>query len=108
MEQMLPESFLSSSLLLLGIDIAVLSPAAPKFIDSDSSLRYRKSWGIALGLLCFSLAKNPQETLCFLSYLVLGLVFAHLLRPYFQRLELSMLAHILRNMIILSLLPFCF
>ena len=107
-EQMLTESFLSSSLLLLGIDIAVLSPAAPKFIDSDSSLRYRKSWGIALGLLCFSLAKNLQETLCFLSYLVFGLVFAHLLRPYFQRLELSMLAHILRNMIILSLLPFCF
>ena len=107
-EQMLTESFLSSSLLLLGIDIAVLSPAAPKFVDSDFSLRYRKSWGIALGLLCFSLAKNPQETLCFLSYLVLGLVFAHLLRPYFQRLELSMLAHILRNMIILSLLPFCF
>ena len=107
-EQMLTESFLSSSLLLLGIDIVVLSPAAPKFVDSDFSLRYRKSWGIALGLLCFSLAKNPQETLCFLSYLVLGLVFAHLLRPYFQRLELSMLAHILRNMIILSLLPFCF
>ena len=107
-EQMLTESFLSSSLLLLGIDIAVLSPAAPKFVDSDFSLRYRKSWGIALGLLCFSLAKNLQETLCFLSYLVLGLVFAHLLRPYFQRLELSMLAHILRNMIILSLLPFCF
>ena len=25
-----------------------------------------------------------------------------------ERLELSMLAHILRNMIILSLLPFCF
>ncbi len=107
-EQMLMESFLSSSLLLLGIDIAVLSPAAPKFVDRDFSLHYRKSWGIALGLLCFSLAKNPQETLCFLSYLLLGLVFARLLRPYFQRLELSMLAHILRNLIILSLLPFCF
>ena len=36
-EQMMTESFLSTSLLLLGIDIAVLSPAAPKFVDSGSS-----------------------------------------------------------------------
>ena len=65
-EQMLTESFLSSSLLLLGIDIAVLSPAAPKFVDSDFSLRYRKSWGIALGLLCFPLRKILRK-LCVFS-----------------------------------------
>ena len=71
-EQMLTESFLSSSLLLLGIDIAVLSPAAPKFIDSDSSLRYRKSWGIALLFPCekssgnsvFSLLSSFGTSLC--------------------------------------------
>lgn len=50
---------------------------------------------------------STGESSCFLIYLSLGMAFAQLLKAWVSSLELSLLAHLLRNLLLILLLPFC-
>lgn len=103
LQQLVSDSFWASSLLLLGMDLLALSPQA----GQNRQLKYGKSWAFALGITLFAFLRNPGESSCFLIYLSLGMAFVQLLKAWVGSLELSLLAHLLRNLILILLLPFC-
>ena len=103
LEQLVSDSFLASSLLLLGMDLLALSPQ----VGQNRQMKYGKSWAFALGITLFAFLRNPGESSCFLIYLSLGMAFVQLLKAWVGSLELSLLAHLLRNLILIFLLPFC-
>jgi hypothetical protein len=103
LQQLVSDSFLASSLLLLGMDLFGMSSQAKQ----NRQMKYRKSWCIALGIALFAFLRNPGESSCFLIYLSLGMAFVRLLKTWVGSLELSLLAHLLRNLILILLLPFC-
>ena len=73
----------------------------------NRQMKYRKSWRITLGITLFAFLRNPGESSCFLIYLSLGMAFVQLLKAWVGSLELSLLAHLLRNLLLILLLPFC-
>ena len=93
LQQLISNSFSTSSLLLLGMELF--------------GMKYRKSWCIVLGIALFAFLRNPGESSCFLIYLSLGVAFVRLLKAWVGSLELSLLAHLLRNLLLILLLPFC-
>ena len=103
LQQLVSDSFLASSLLLLGMDLFGMSSQAKQ----NRQMKYRKSWRIALGIALFAFLRNPGESSCFLIYLSLGMAFVRLLKAWVGSLELSLLAHLLRNLLLILLLPFC-
>ena len=103
LQQLVSDSFLASSLLLLGMDLFGMSSQAKQ----NRQMKYRKSWRIALGIVLFAFLRNPGESSCFLIYLSLGMAFVRLLKAWVGSLELSLLAHLLRNLLLILLLPFC-
>ena len=103
LQQLVSDSFLASSLLLLGMDLFGMSSQAKQ----NRQMKYRKSWRIALGIALFAFLRNPGESSCFLIYLSLGMDFVRLLKAWVGSLELSLLAHLLRNLLLILLLPFC-
>ena len=103
LQQLVSDSFLASSLLLLGMDLLALSPQ----VDQNRQMKYGKSLAFALGITLFAFLRNPGESSCFLIYLSLGMAFVRLLKAWVGSLELSLLAHLLRNLILIFLLPFC-
>ena len=103
LQQLVSDSFLASSLLLLGMDLFGMSSQAKQ----NRQMKYRKSWRIALGIALFAFLRNPGESSCFLIYLSLGMAFVQLLKAWVSSLELSLLAHLLRNLLLILLLPFC-
>lgn len=103
LQQLVSDSFLASSLLLLGMDLFGMSSQAKQ----NRQMKYRKSWCIALGIALFAFLRNPGELSCFLIYLSLGMAFVRLLKAWVGSLELSLLAHLLRNLLLILLLPFC-
>ena len=103
LQQLVSDSFLASSLLLLGMDLFGMSSQAKQ----NRQMKYRKSWCIALGIALFAFLRNPGESSCFLIYLSLGMAFVRLLKAWVGSLELSLLAHLLRNLLLILLLPFC-
>lgn len=103
LQQLVSDSFLASSLLLLGMDLLPLAPQ----VGQNSQMKYGKSWAFALGIALFAFLRNPGESSCFLIYLSLGMAFVQVLKVWVGSLELSLLAHLLRNLILILLLPFC-
>ena len=103
LQQLVSDSFLASSLLLLGMDLLALSPQ----VDQNRQMKYGKSWAFALGITLFAFLRNPGESSCFLIYLSLGIAFVQVLKAWVESLELSLLAHLLRNLILILILPFC-
>lgn len=103
LQQLVSDSFWASSLLLLGMDLLALSPQA----GQNRQLKHGKSWAFALGIALFAFLRNPGESSCFLIYLSLGMAFVRLLKAWVGSLELSLLAHLLRNLLLILLLPFC-
>ena len=103
LQQLISNSFSTSSLLLLGMDLFGMSSQAKQ----NRQMKYRKSWCIALGIALFAFLINPEELSCFLIYLSLGMAFVQLLKAWVSSLELSLLAHLLRNLLLILLLPFC-
>ena len=103
LQQLISNSFSTSSLLLLGMDLFGMSSQAKQ----NRQMKYRKSWRIALGIVLFAFLRNPGESSCFLIYLSLGMAFVRLLKAWVGSLELSLLAHLLRNLLLILLLPFC-
>lgn len=103
LQQLISNSFSASSLLLLGMDLFGMSSQAKQ----NRQMKYRKSWCIALGIALFAFLRNPGESSCFLIYLSLGMAFVRLLKTWVGSLELSLLAHLLRNLLLILLLPFC-
>ena len=103
LQQLVSDSFLASSLLLLGMDLLALSPQ----VDQNRQMKYGKSLAFALGITLFAFLRNPGESSCFLIYLSLGMAFVQVLKAWVGSLELSLLAHLLRNLILILLLPFC-
>lgn len=103
LQQLISNSFSASSLLLLGMDLFGMSSQAKQ----NRQMKYRKSWRIALGIALFAFLINPEELSCFLIYLSLGMAFVQLLEAWVSSLELSLLAHLLRNLLLILLLPFC-
>lgn len=103
LQQLISNSFSASSLLLLGMDLFGMSSQAKQ----NRQMKYRKSWRIALGIALFAFLINPEELSCFLIYLSLGMAFVQLLKAWVSSLELSLLAHLLRNLLLILLLPFC-
>ena len=103
LQQLVSDSFLASSLLLLGMDLLALSPQ----VDQNRQMKCGKSWAFALGITLFAFLRNPGESSCFLIYLSLGMAFIQVLKAWVGSLELSLLAHLLRNLILIFLLPFC-
>ena len=103
LQQLISNSFSTSSLLLLGMDLFGMSSQAKQ----NRQMKYRKSWCIALGITLFAFLRNPGESSCFLIYLSLGMAFVRLLKAWVESLELSLLAHLLRNLLLILLLPFC-
>ena len=103
LQQLVSDSFLASSLLLLGMDLFGMSSQAKQ----NRQMKYRKSWCIALGIALFAFLRTPGESSCFLIYLSLGMAFVRLLKTWVGSLELSLLAHLLRNLLLILLLPFC-
>lgn len=103
LQQLISNSFSASSLLLLGMDLFGMSSQAKQ----NRQMKYRKSWRIALGIALFAFLINPKELSCFLIYLSLGMAFVQLLKAWVSSLELSLLAHLLRNLLLILLLPFC-
>ena len=103
LQQLISNSFSASSLLLLGMDLFGMSSQAKQ----NRQMKYRKSWRIALGIALFAFLRNPGESSCFLIYLSLGMAFVRLLKAWVGSLELSLLAHLLRNLLLILLLPFC-
>lgn len=103
LQQLISNSFSTSSLLLLGMDLFGMSSQ----VKQNRQMKYRKSWCIALGIALFAFLRNPGESSCFLIYLSLGMAFVQVLKAWVGSLELSLLAHLLRNLILILLLPFC-
>ena len=103
LQQLISNSFSASSLLLLGMDLFGMSSQAKQ----NRQMKYRKSWRIALELALFAFLINPEELSCFLIYLSLDMAFVQLLKAWVSSLELSLLAHLLRNLLLILLLPFC-
>ena len=103
LQQLVSDSFLASSLLLLGMDLLALSPQ----VGQNRQMKYGKSLAFALGITLFAFLRNPGESSCFLIYLSLGMAFVQVLKAWVGSLELSLLAHLLRNLILILLLPFC-
>ena len=103
LQQLISNSFSASSLLVLGMDLFGMSSQAKQ----NRQMKYRKSWCIALGITLFAFLRNPGESSCFLIYLSLGMAFVRLLKAWVGSLELSLLAHLLRNLLLILLLPFC-
>ena len=103
LQQLISNSFSTTSLLLLGMDLCGMSLQAKQ----NRQMKYRKSWCIALGIALFAFLRNPGESSCFLIYLSLGMAFVQVLKAWVGSLELSLLAHLLRNLILILLLPFC-
>ena len=103
LQQLVSDSFLAFSLLLLGMDLLALSPQ----VGQNRQMKYGKSWAFALGITLFAFLRNPGESSCFLIYLSLGMAFVQVLKAWVGSLELSLLAHLLRNLILILLLPFC-
>ena len=103
LQQLISNSFSTTSLLLLGMDLFGMSLQAKQ----NRQMKYRKSWCIALGIALFAFLRNPGESSCFLIYLSLGMAFVQLLKAWVSSLELSLLAHLLRNLLLILLLPFC-
>lgn len=103
LQQLVSDSFLASSLLLLGMDLLALSPQ----VGQNRQMKYGKNWAFALGITLFAFLRNPGESSCFLIYLSLGMAFVQVLKAWVGSLELSLLAHLLRNLILILLLPFC-
>lgn len=103
LQQLISNSFSASSLLLLGMDLFGMSSQAKQ----NRQMKYRKSWCIVLGIALFTFLRNPGESSCFLIYLSLGVAFVQLLKAWVSSLELSLLAHLLRNLLLILLLPFC-
>ena len=103
LQQLVSDSFLASSLLLLGMDLLALSPQ----VGQNRQMKYGKSLAFALGITLFAFLRNPGESSCFLIYLSLGMAFVQVLKAWVGSLELSFLAHLLRNLILILLLPFC-
>ena len=103
LQQLVSDSFLASSLLLLGMDLLALSPQ----VGQNRQMKYGKSWAFALGITLFAFLRNPGESSCFLIYLSLGMAFIQVLKAWVGSLELSLLAHLLRNLILILILPFC-
>ena len=103
LQQLISNSFSASSLLLLGMDLFGMSSQAKQ----NRQMKYRKSWCIVLGIALFAFLRNPGESSCFLIYLSLGMAFVRLLKAWVGSLELSLLAHLLRNLLLILLLPFC-
>ena len=91
------------SLLLLGMDLLALSPQ----VSQNRQMKYEKGWAFAFGITLFAFLRNPGESSCFLIYLSLGMAFVQLLKAWVSSLELSLLAHLLRNLLLILLLPFC-
>lgn len=107
LEQTLSDSFFSSSLLLLGMDLFISSSMTVKKTKSNVAIKYRENWGLVLGFTLFSLMQNPGELTCFILYLGFGIFLVQLLKRWAPSLELSLLGHIVRNLILIGLLPFC-
>lgn len=106
LKQMFFNSFLTSSLLLLGMDMIVFSRySSPSLVHKK--VLSREHLGIFLGFSYFSFLKNPREFFCFFLYLSLGFLFVYLMKHRIHSLELSLSAHIIRNILTLLLLPFC-
>ena len=103
LQQLISNSFSASSLLLLGMDLLALSPQ----VGQNRQMKYGKSLAFSLGITLFAFLRNPGESSCFLIYLSLGMAFVQLLKAWVGSLELSLLAHLLRNLILILLLPFC-
>ena len=103
LQQLVSDSFSASSLLLLGMDLLALSPQ----VGQNRQMKYGKSWAFALGITLFAFLRNPGESSCFLIYLSLGIAFVQVLKAWVGSLELSLLAHLLRNLILILILPFC-
>ena len=103
LQQLVSDSFLASSLLLLGMDLLALSPQ----VGQNRQMKYGKSLAFSLVITLFAFLRNPGESSCFLIYLSLGMVFVQILKAWVGSLELSLLAHLLRNLILILLLPFC-
>ena len=103
LQKLISNSFSASSLLLLGMDLFGMSSQAKQ----NRQMKYRKSWRIALGIALFAFLINPEELSCFLIYLSLGIAFVQVLKAWVGSLELSLLAHLLRNLILILILPFC-
>lgn len=103
LQQLISNSFSASSLLLLGMDLFGMSSQAKQ----NRQLKHGKSWAFALVVTLFAFLRNPGESSCFLIYLSLGMVFVRLLKAWVGSLELSLLAHLLRNLLLILLLPFC-
>ena len=103
LQQLVSDSFLASSLLLLGMDLLALSPQ----VDQNRQMKYGKSWAFSLGITLFAFLRNPGESSCFLIYLSSGMALVQISKAWVGSLELSLLAHLLRNLILILLLPFC-
>lgn len=103
LQQLVSDSFLATSLLLLGMDLLALSPQ----VSQNRQMKYGKGWAFAFGITLFAFLRNPGESSCFLIYLSLGMAFVQLLKAWVGSLELSLLAHLLRNLLLILLLPFC-
>lgn len=103
LQQLVSDSFLATSLLLLGMDLLALSPQ----VSQNRQMKYGKGWAFALGITLFAFLRNPGESSSFLIYLSLGMAFVQVLKAWVGSLELSLLAHLLRNLILILLLPFC-
>ena len=103
LQQLISNSLSASSLLLLGMDLLALSPQ----VGQNRQMKYGKSLAFSLGITLFAFLRNPGESSCFLIYLSLGMAFVQLLKAWVGSLELSLLAHLLRNLILILLLPFC-
>ncbi len=103
LQQLISNSFSASSLLLLGMDLLALSPQ----VGQNRQMKYGKSLAFSLGITLFAFLRNPGESSCFLIYLSLGMAFVRLLKAWVGSLELSLLAHLLRNLLLILLLPFC-
>lgn len=103
LQQLISNSFSASSLLLLGMDLFGMSSQAKQ----NRQMKYGKGWAFAFGITLFAFLRNPGESSCFLIYLSLGMAFVQLLKAWVTSLELSLLAHLLRNLLLILLLPFC-
>ena len=103
LQQLISNSFSASSLLLLGMDLFGMSSQAKQ----NRQMKYRKSWCIALGIALFAFLRNPGESSCFLIYLSSGMALVQISKAWVGSLELSLLAHLLRNLLLILILHFC-
>lgn len=103
LQQLISNSFSASSLLLIGMDLFGISSQAKQ----NRQMKYRKSWRIAFGIALFAFLRNPVESSCFLIYLSSGMALVQISKAWVGSLELSLLAHLLRNLLLILILHFC-